>query len=150
MAKVPRGRPTAPWAGHHPVTRAALESILLRAVAGQGQASLKERVLASICEFRALTANGGLGRFLATAAIRKLGEARFALNEIGAMDVAAQVSTAITGLQRTNSARREAELLRKLEQDLLAAGGKLDTMIAAYAARMPDNPAPRRAPLRGA
>jgi hypothetical protein len=127
-----------PWGGHHPATRAALESILLRTSAGQGPALLHERVLASICEFRALTANGALPKYLATAANRKLGEARFALNEIGAMDQAALVSTVSAGLQLTNSPRRAKALMISLERDLLAVGETLDKMIAGYAMRFHD------------
>jgi len=139
--KTAGGRVQPRWDGHLPGTRAALEAVFRRAVSGAGQASLQERVLAHACEFRAVTANGGLVQYLQTAAERKLAEARFALNEIGAMEVAAQVSTTIVGLQRTTSAKRESALLLKLEQDLLAAGQALDRLIARYASNMTDNSA---------
>ena len=121
------------WAGHLPATRAALGAILTRAASGHGQSSLHERVLAGICEFRAMTANGTLGKFLRKHAVRKLSEARFTLNEIGAMDVASLLTEAISGLQRTSSPRREAMLLLALERELLVIGQHLDRLITQYA-----------------
>ena len=122
-----------PWAGHLPATRAALEAILTRAASGHGQSSLHERALAGICEFRAMTANGTLREFLRNNAVRKLSEARFTLNEIGAMGVASLLTETILGLQRASSPRREATLLLALERDLLAFGQHLDRLIARYA-----------------
>ena len=122
-----------PWAGHSPATRAALEIILTRAASGHVQLLLHERVLANICEFRAIMANGTLGKFLQKNALRKLSEARFTLNEIGAMDVASLLTEAISGLQRTSSPRREAMLLLALERELLVIGQHLDRLITQYA-----------------
>ena len=133
-----------PWAGHLPATRVALEAILTRAASGIVQSSLHARVLAGICEFRAMTANGALGTFLRTSSVRKLSEARFALNEIGAMDVASLLSDTISGLQRTSSRRREATLLLRLERDLIAVGPHLDEIIAQYAVKTHRRSAPRR------
>jgi hypothetical protein len=125
-----------PWAGHLPVTRAALEPILAKAANGKVVTLLHELVLVSVCEFRAKTANGELGPFLRGNTVRKLYEARFALNEIGAMDIAALISVAIAGFQRAYSRRREATLLLRLERDLLAAGRQIDKAIAHYAVDM--------------
>jgi hypothetical protein len=105
----------------------------MRSGSGQFQTSLHERVLAGVCEFRAMTANGTLVTFLRTNTLHKLSEARFALNEIGAMNVAALLSQTISALQRASATRRKAALLLKLQRDLVAIGEHLDRIIAQYA-----------------
>ena len=132
-AQFAQARTQPPWDGHHPATRTAMEGVLTRAASGRGSASLSERVLASICEFRALTASGNLTEYLKIGTIRKLGDARFALNEIGATDVAALLSQTLLGLHRTSAPSRRAMLLLTLEQHLLACGAILDELIAQYA-----------------
>ena len=124
------------WRGHHPATRAAMEAILMRAIGGRHSPSMPERVLCSICEFRATIANNGLVKYLETGTLRELGDARFALNEIGAMDVAALLSDTLSSLRRTSSLSRETTLLANLERALLAAGQRLDELIAQYASRV--------------
>jgi hypothetical protein len=89
--------------------------------------------LLSISEFRAATARGAFVDYVKVGALIKLASARFALNEIGAMDVAAKVSVAIAGLQCPSSRQRKFALLLKLERDLLIAGPALDELIARYA-----------------
>lgn len=124
------------WAGHLPATRAALEKALMRAASGERPTSLQDRVLAAICEFRAMTANDSLPTFLRVNTARKLSEARFALNEIGAMDVSLLLSRAIADLKRSSAARRRATVLLKLQRDLAAVGDYLDRIIAQYALAM--------------
>ena len=131
-----------PWAGHLPATRAALDAIRERTASGHGAVSLHERVLESICAFRAVTATGMLRAFLRTNPAAKLSEARFALNEIGAMNVAVVLSKVILGLQRTSSPDRQNSLFIRLERDLLAIGQYVDNIIAQYAAKTHDYIAP--------
>jgi hypothetical protein len=130
-----------------PVTRAALETILTRSASGEFQTSLHDRVLAGVCDFRAKTATGTLLAFLSTNTAGKLSEARFALNEIGATNVAALLSQTISDLQRTSAARREAALLLILQSKLIAVGDYLDRKIAQYALSTQTRRAPVR-PLR--
>lgn len=134
--RLAQGNSHPAWGGHFPATRTALEGILSRAISGRCQASLQERVLATICEFRGATANRDLTQYLETGTLRKLTEVRFALNEIGAMDIAAFFSVAIDGLRRTSSLTREAAVLLRLEQRLLSSGRVLDESIARYALRI--------------
>ena len=128
-----------PWGGHYPVTRTALEAVLMRASSGRKLPSVHDCVLVTGCEFRSVIASGELAKYLRTDTLRKLGAARFALHEIGAMDATAILSTTIAGLRRTSSQRSEAQLLLKLEWDLLVRGRMLDELIARYAVNLPQS-----------
>lgn len=124
------------WGRHRAVTHEAMEAMLRRAMSDRGQPTLQERVLASIVEFRTLTADDGLAEYLRVDALRKLGEARFALHEIGAADMAARVGDAIAGLRRTSRSRGDSARVWNLQQELRAAGPLLDDLIAVYASRV--------------
>ena len=105
-------------------------------ISGHHPPSLHERVLFNVCEFRAATANDGLAKYLETGTLRKLGDARYVLNEIGALDVAALVSDTLSSLRRTSSVNREITRSVNLERALLVAGQRLDELIAQYASRV--------------
>lgn len=124
------------WDGHHRTTRLALQGIFERARWGKGTASTEERVLANVCELRRAAANGEWLERLRTDCLADLAAARFALNEIGAMSVAAYFSEAMTALRRSCSRRQRRAALLKLERDLSAAGPRLDVLIAKYAAAL--------------
>ena len=124
-----------PWAGHHPVTRLVLEGIFERAKVGNGTASTPERVLANVCELRRaiagaewlehLTADGNC--------LRELAAARFALNEVGATNLAAYFSEAMVAVRYSYSRAQRQRALRKVERHLSSAGPALDGLIAAFA-----------------
>jgi hypothetical protein len=120
----------------HPTTGLTLEETLKRAPAENRMASSPERVLAEVCALRRAAASGECLQHLTTNCLSKLRHARFALNEIGAMEVAAHVSEAMSGLRRFPQ-RKEA-LLLKLERDLNAAGTMLDALIAQYTQSLRD------------
>jgi len=124
-----------PWAGHHPVTRLVLEGIFERAKLGNGTASTPERVLANVCELRCaiagaewldhLTADGNC--------LRELAAARFALNEVGATDLAAYFSEAMVAVRYSYSRAQRQRALREVERHLSSAGPALDGLIATFA-----------------
>jgi hypothetical protein len=106
-----------------------------------GGLSANARVLADVRELRHAAANGKLLEHLAithfskphlAACFGKLDAARFALNELGAMSVAAHLTAAKVALLRTSSAQHRATRLHKLARELNAAGLMLDQLIASY------------------
>ncbi|HEV7610545.1 MAG TPA: hypothetical protein VGO37_01570 [Steroidobacteraceae bacterium] len=136
MTATTQSESTIPWDGHYHGASAVFLAVLERVTSGRGHAAFGERVLANACEFRAATANGELGGYLRSDTLGKLNEAHYVLRQLGAASVAAMVSAAIDSLERTPSPPRKTLLLRRLEQDLLAAGRSLDESIARYAQRM--------------
>jgi hypothetical protein len=121
------------WGGHQHATRVALAMIYEHATRGSGALSANERILTRVCELRCALASGEwLGRLKANCP-NELAAARFALNEIGAMNVAAYISATVTALRRANLLQQRDALLAKLERDLHAAGPALDTLIARFA-----------------
>jgi predicted homoserine dehydrogenase-like protein len=124
------------WSGHRATTRTVLQGILRRAVSGTGQFTLREKVLANICEFRALTANGELITSLHDGSIQRLSEAEFLLDAVGAASVRARVSVAIMALRRTSLPQQKHTVLLNLERDLVAYGPLLDDVIAVYAQKL--------------
>jgi len=131
--------PRSGWAGHHRLAVSELDEGAEGAV--NGALSANDQVLAAVRELRHAAANGKWLEHLAitdfskphlAACFGKLDAARFALNELGAMSVAAQVTEAKVALLRTSSAQHRATRLHKLARDLNAAGLMLDQLIARY------------------
>lgn len=121
------------WGGHLHATRVALAMIYEHATRGNGALSPSERILARVCELRcALASREWLGRLKANC-LNELATARFALNEVGAMSVAAYISDTVAALRRSPLVQQREALLSKLERDLYAAGPALDTLIARFA-----------------
>jgi hypothetical protein len=147
VASVPESRacpPPAPglfpesWGGHQHATRVALAMIYEHATRGNGALSANERILTRVCELRCALASGEwLGRLRANCP-NELAAARFILNEIGAMKVAACISATVTALRRAHLVQQREALLAKLERDLHAAGPALDTLIARFAQTLLD------------
>jgi len=126
------------WGGHQHATRVALAMIYEHATRGNGALSANERILTRVCELRCALASGEwLGRLRANCP-NELAAARFALNEIGAMKVAACISATVTALRRAHLVQQREALLAKLERDLHAAGPALDTVIARFAQTLLD------------
>lgn len=149
------------WEGHLHATRVALAMAFEHAAQGNGALNANERILTRVCEMRAALASGEWLARLKTDCQRELGAARFALNEIGAMSVAAYISDTMAVLRRTHLVRRRHMLLSRLERDLVEAGPALDRLIARFAqslldaggrsgesARTPARPGPRTARAR--
>jgi len=127
----------AAWGGHLHATRVALAMISDHTRKTNRALSPNERILATVCEFRSALACGEwLGR-LESNRLKELAAARFALNEVGAMSVAAFISDTVAALRRARVERRQA-LLSKLERDLNAAGPALDRLIARFAQSLLD------------
>lgn len=124
------------WSGHLPATRTALEIILNRAASGQTHSTVHERVFATLCEFRATLANGGLHRQYVGGAPRKLKDVCCALNAVGAVENATVVEAAIVDLERNKSRASHDELLQQLAMDLLVLGPSLDRALADFAPRV--------------
>jgi hypothetical protein len=124
--------------GGQPATSPALEEILERVRRGKGAATLEERVLANVCELRRAVASGEWLARLTPDCHDALAAARFALNEVGAMSIAAYFSETMAALQFTRSPQRLEALLLKLKRDLNATGPTLDALIAQYAQRLLD------------
>lgn len=128
----------AAWGGHLQATRLALAMIYERATKGNGALSANEHTLASVCGLRCAVASGEwLGRLKANY-LNELAVARFALNEMGAMSIAAYISDTVTALRRSSLVQQRDALLSKLERDLHAAGPALDTLIAQFAQGLMD------------
>jgi hypothetical protein len=126
------------WAGHLHATRVALAMIYEHATRGNGALSPDERILTQVCELRCALASGEwLGRLKANSS-NELATARFALNEVGAMSVAAYISDTVAALRRACLVQQRDALLAKLERDLYAAGPALDTLIARFAQSLLD------------
>lgn len=126
------------WGGHLHATRVALAMAFEHAAKGTGTLSPNEHILTRVCEMRSALASGEwLARFK-TNCLRELGTARFALNEVGAMSVAAYISDTMAALRRTHLVRRRQMLLSKLERDLVEAGPALDRLIARFAQSLLD------------
>jgi len=123
------------WAGHHPVTRLVLEGIFERARLGNDAASTAERVLANVCELRcAIAGSEWLEHLTADGnCLRELAAARFALNEVGALNVAAYFSEAMVAMRYSYSRAQRQRALRKVERHLSSAGPALDGLIARFA-----------------
>lgn len=128
-------KPPSPggWGGHLHATRVALAMALEHASKGNGTLSPNERILTRVCELRSALACGEWLTRFKTNGLRELGTARFALNEVGAMSVAAYISETMAALRRTHLVRRRHMLLSKLERDLILAGPGLDRLIARFA-----------------
>ena len=125
--------PRGPWAGHLHATRVALAMIFERATKRNSTLRPDERILATVCELRSALASGEwLGR-LKTNCLNELATVRFALNEVGAMSVAAYISDAVAALRRASLVQHRHMLLLKLERELNAAGPTLDRLIAKFA-----------------
>lgn len=145
-APAPRAASQAPlqppslggWGGHLHATRVALAMAFEHAAMGNGTLSPNERTLTKVCEMRSALASGGWLARLNANCLRELGTARFALNEVGAMSVAAYISDTIAALRRTHLVRRRQMLLAKLERDLVEAGPALDRLIARFAQSLLD------------
>lgn len=121
------------WGGHQHATRVALATIYEHATRGNGALSADERILTRICELRCALASGvWLGRLKANC-FSELATARFALNEVGAMKLAAYISDTVAALRRASLVQQRDTLLAKLERDLNAAGPTLDASIARFA-----------------
>ncbi len=126
------------WGGHLHATRVALAMIFERATRGNGALSANERILASVCELRCALASGEwLGRLKANC-LNELASARFALNEVGAMSIAAHISDTVAALRRSSLVEQRDTLLSKLERDLHAAGPALDLLISKFAQSLLD------------
>jgi hypothetical protein len=126
------------WGGHQHATRVALAMIYEHATRGNGALSANERILTRVCELRCALASGEwLGRLRANCP-NELAAARFILNEIGSMKVAACISATVTALRRAHLVQQREALLAKLERDLQAAGPALDTVIARFAQTLLD------------
>lgn len=126
------------WGGHLHATRVALAMVYEHATRGNGALSPTERILTKVCELRCALASGEwLGRLKANC-LNELASARFALNEVGAMSVAAYISATVAALRRASLVQQREALLRKLERDLYAAGPALDTLIARFAQTLLD------------
>jgi len=123
------------WGGHHAVTRLALEGIFARARLGNSPPSTAERVLANVCELRSAIARGAWHERLTTDGncLSELTAARFALNEVGATNVAAYFSEAMLATRYSYSRAQRQRALRKLERHLSTAGPVLDGLIAEFA-----------------
>jgi hypothetical protein len=116
----------------------ALAMIFGRATKRNGTLRPDERILATVCELRSALASGEwLGR-LKTNCLKELATVRFALNEVGAMSVAAYISDTVAALRRASLVQQRQMLLSKLERDLNAAGPTLDRLIAKFAQRLLD------------
>lgn len=121
------------WGGHLHATRVALAMIYEHATRGNGALNPNERILTRVCELRCALASGEwLGRLKANC-LSELATARFALNEVGAMNVAACISSTVAALRRASLVQQRNTLLAKLERDLNAAGPALDASIARFA-----------------
>ena len=126
------------WGGHQHATRVALATIYEHATRGNGALSANERILTKVCELRCALASGEwLGRLKANY-LSELATARFALNEVGAMKVAAYISATAAALRRAHLVQQREALLAKLERDLSAAGPALDELIARFAQSLLD------------
>jgi hypothetical protein len=122
-----------PWGGHHRATREALAGIFERARRGDGTPSLEQRALVNVCELRSAIASGEWLERLGTNCISELAAARFALNEVGAMSVAAYFSETMTAWRPSSSVQHRQSLLVKLERELTASGPALDALLATFA-----------------
>ncbi len=127
------GQISGAWGGHLHATRVALAMVYEHATRGNGALSPNERILTRICELRCALASGEwLGRLKANC-LNELATARFVLNEVGAMSVAACISDTAAALRRSSLVQQRDALLSKLERDLHAAGPALDAFIARFA-----------------
>ena len=138
-ASDPPAQPPAPgaWGGHLHATRVALAMIFQQTPERNGTLGPRERILATVCELRSALACGAwLGR-LGTNCLKELAAARFALNEVGAMSVAAYISDTLAALRASPMQDRQS-LLSKLEWELNAAGPTLDRLIAKFAQSLLD------------
>lgn len=140
--RAPAPLPSAAWTGHHPLTRNALERIERDVRRGRSIASVRERVLVTACELRRATACGEWFEAVMGNTDGMLAAARFALNEIGAMRVAAQVSHARNALKHMRSRQRREAAVRLLQTRINASGPYLDALLARYAADLIEPPDP--------
>lgn len=156
MTRTPTVPPPSPgtWGGHLHATRVALAMIFEHAARGNAILSPNERILTTVCEMRSALASGEWLARLKMNCLRELASARFALNEVGAMSVAAYISDTMAALRRTHLVRRRQQLLARLERDLSAAGPALDQLIAKFAQSLlaagGGSPACQRTPQRRA
>jgi len=126
------------WSGHLHATRVALAVIFERAKKRSGTLRPEERILATVCELRSVLASGEWLARLKTNCLKELATVRFALNEVGAMSVAAHISDTVAALRRATLVQHRQMLLSKLDRDLNAAGPALDRLIAKFAQSLLD------------
>ena len=112
-----------------------LEGIFERARLSNGTVSTAERVLANVCELRcAIVGDEWLEHLTADGnCLRELAAARFALNEVGAIEFAAYFSEAMVAVRYSYSRTQREKTLHKVAQHLSSAGPVLDVLIATFA-----------------
>ncbi len=137
-ARTSAGASAAAWGGRERATDLALEGILERVRRAKGAATPEERALANVCELRRAVASGEWLERLTPDCHDQLAATRFALNEVGAMSVAAHISETMAALHFKRSPQQREALLLRLERDLHAAGPTLDGLIARYAQHLLD------------
>jgi hypothetical protein len=123
------------WRGHSQVTSVALLSLLERAVAGQAEFSLAERLFCIACEFWAAVNARELDAHLSSEVGDPLRDARFAFSAIGAKYVVKILHQAAveTAGSRSRGARRQR--IADIEGQLLWVPDPVDILIARFAWR---------------
>jgi len=119
------------WSAHLPATRARLSMILERAMHGERDFTIGERMLVFACEYWVLAMGRGLHRHTDHAATAKLRCAAIVFEAIGANDVAAALTAAHEDLLYPHTARQRR--LKLLEYQLRVSADLVDALLAQFA-----------------
>ncbi len=121
------------WAGHLPITRARLFSILEAAAMGRRDFSLAERALCTTCEFWAAVAARRLGWYLGPPTADRLRLVGTVLEAIGSPETARTLHEARIDLAAALTPRQRRLCVRLLEERLLESPDPMDALIARFA-----------------
>jgi len=124
------------WPGHSPTTSSALLSLMLRARRGNTEFSRAQRVLFTVCEFRAAAMHGALRRYLGSTAAAQLEIAEACYRALGLTGTAAVLRRNRVRLLKRPSAELLTAAIADLETSLARLREPVDETIARFAGEL--------------
>ena len=133
------------WRGIYPITAFAHDA-LRHKLESEGEAALSvpEKTLLVACEFWAAANRGAIGARFESDAVKQLLAATTAFTQLGALQVAAKLRSAVTQLTRGPTPVPYAEVAVWLEEEVVRTDDVVDDLIARFAIEQVDMDAPLR------
>lgn len=122
------------WRGIYPITAFAHDA-LRHKLQSEGEAALSvpENTLLVACEFWAAVNRGAIGERLESDAVEQLLLATAAFTQLGALQVAAKLRSAVAQLSRGPAPIPSAEVAVWLEEEVVRTDDVVDDLIARFA-----------------
>jgi hypothetical protein len=128
--------PLAAWGGHHAATTQVFRRLLLRAAAGAGGFSTRERLFCTACEFWAAVESYELEAHLAADPLNASINAGFAFHTIGATDAAHRIAGAARRWSSSPEPHSCARYAADLQLALVQTTDPVDQLIAKLATEL--------------